>query len=192
MADNTAQGGADTLRTWDRAGVKTGVSALDVAQSGASELLGLGSPLTVPVPSSGLTTATTAYTAGDQLGAELTFTVGRASGRGVVITSAFLIDKSKVTGPVDLWLFDRASTPAGDNAANSWADADMANCIGRIKFDTPQASALNSLALPLYGLPIVADGNASADIKGVLVTRSAHTFFGAATDLVVVLGVEPG
>lgn len=193
MADNTvlnAGSGGDTVRDVDRAGVKTPVVLNDISQSGAAELLGFGFPKTVVVASGGLTTSVTAYTAGDVLGTEFTFTVARASGRGCVITSAMLVDKAKITGACDLYLFDRASTPAADNAANSWADADAINGLGRIGFETPVASALNSTAVAVTGLPLVVLGNSSTDIKGTLVTRTAHTFFGAVGDLVVVLGVE--
>lgn len=192
MADNTVMGSTDTLRTKDRTTYKTGVSLLDISDGVAAELLGLAPPDVVVVSSTGLTTATTAYTAGDVLGNEMTFTVGRAAGRGVVITSALLIDAANIVGAVDAYVFDRASTPAADNAANSWSDANRAFQRGKIQFETPATpSALNRDAIASNGLPLVVKGNASTDIKIVLVTRTAHTFFGAVSDLTVVLGIEP-
>jgi hypothetical protein len=190
VADNTTMGSVtDVLRTIDIAGVKTGVSKLDVAMVPTTELLGLAAPDVLIVPSAGLTTATTAYTAGDQLGAEMTFAVGRSTVRGAVITDALLFDRAKVVGAVDLYLFQTASTPAGDNAPNAWADTVIP--IGIISFGTPVASANNSVARPTDGVPLVVKGSASVNVFGVLVTRAAHTFFGAVTDLVVVLGFEP-
>ena len=191
MADNTVMGSTDTLRTKDRTTYKTPATLIDVSDGVAAELLGLVPPDVPTLSSSGLTTVTTAYTAGDVLGAEFVFAAARASGRGVVITSAVLIDKAKVVQAVDAFVFDRASTPAADNAANSWADADAANCKGIIQFPAPTASALNGIAVANNNLPLVVKGNSSVNIYVVLVTRASHTFFGAATDLVLALGTEP-
>lgn len=187
MADNTTMGNTtDVLRTVDLSGVKTGVSKLDVASG--SELLGLAAPDVLVQASAGLTTATTAYIAGDVLGTEFTFALARAAGRGVVITSAVLYDKAQRVGAVDLYLFQTASSPAADNAPNSWADSVIP--IGIIQFGAPIASALNNAGLPTAGLPLIVKSS-TVNIFGVLVTRTGHTFFGAVTDLVVVLGFEP-
>jgi hypothetical protein len=196
MGDNTqlaANTGGDLIRDIDRSGSgpKTQVMAIDVMGTGATEAIGLFPPLAPFFTSSGLTTSVTAYSIGDVLGAEWTFPICRASGRGVILTSATLIDKAKVIGATDLYLFDRASSPAADNAANSWADANMANLLGIVSFPAPTASALNGAAVANAGIPEVLIGNASVNVFGVLVTRSAHTFFGAATDLVLCLGTEP-
>jgi hypothetical protein len=197
MADNTTLAvntGGDVIRDLDRTGTgpKTQVIALDVMGTGATEDIGLVAPKSLPIASAGLTTATTAYSIGDVLGTEFTFTnLCRSATRGAILTSAVLIDKAKIIGAVDLYLFDRASTPAADNAANSWADADMANCLGVVNFPAPTVSALNGVAVANAGIPLVVDGNASPDVKGVLVTRAAHTFFGAVGDLVLCLGIEP-
>jgi hypothetical protein len=196
VGDNTtlaANTGGDIIRDLDRGGlgVKTQVVALDVLGTGAAESIGLFPPLAPFFTSAGLTTATTAYTAGDVLGSEWTFPICRASGRGVILTSATLIDKAKILGASDLYLFDRASSPAADNAANSWADANMANLLGIVNFPAPTVSALNGAAVANAGIPEVLIGNASVNVFGVLVTRAAHTFFGAVTDLVLCLGTEP-
>lgn len=190
MTDNKLQQANANFRTLDRSGVDTQIVLNDIAPSGAAELLGFGFPKDVPVDIAGLTTATTAYTAGDVLGTEFTFTVCRASGRGAVITSATLIDKDKLVGACDLYLFDRGSTPSADNAANSWADGDAFNGLTIVSFETPVASALNSTARAMLGLPVVVMGNSSTDIKGTLVTKTAHTYFTAATNIRIRLGVE--
>lgn len=191
MADNTlinAGSGGDTIRDIDRTSVKTQVVALDVAQTGDAELLGLGESRVVDATSAGLTTATTAYVTGDQLGTELSFTSIVRTGKGAVINSAVLVDKAKVTGSVDLFLFDASVTPAADNAANSWSDADMLKCIGIVHFTDSVTSALNSVNAAT-NLPIVVKPGTGTTIYGHLVTRSGHTFFGAVGDLVVRLGV---
>lgn len=190
MADNTTMGSTtDVLRTVDISGVKTGVSKLDVAVVPTLELLGLAAPDTLIVASSGLATSGAAYVAGNQLGNEFTFPLGRNTVRGAVITDAALIDKANIIGAVDLFLFQQASAPAGDRAANAWADTNAATYLGKIAFPTPDASANNRFSF--VSSPVVVKGNASVNVFGVLITRTGHTFFGAVSDLVVVLGFEP-
>ena len=191
MTDNitrNATSGGDTVRTVDRSGVETPVALLDVAHSGDAELLGLGESRIVTATAAGLTTAATAYTAGDQLGTELTFASIVRTGKGCTIQSATLIDKAKVIGAVDLFLFNAATTPASDNAANAWSDADMANCIGVLHFTDILQSANNYVVLGTNA-PIVLKPGSGTSIFGDLVTKTGHTFFGAATDLIVNLGV---
>lgn len=191
MADNTtraATSGGDVIRDVDRSGVKTPVSLLDVSQSGDGELLGLGESRIVSATSAGLTTASTAYVTGDQLGTELTFASIVRSGKGSVIQSATLIDKAKIVGAVDLFLFSAATTPAADNAANAWSDGDMANLLGVLHF-TDVVSSANNIAVLATNAPIVLKPGSGTSIFGNLVTRSGHTFFGATTDLIVALGV---
>lgn len=135
------------------------------------------------IASAGLTTSVTAYTAGDVLGTELTLTnMALANGRQGLIVSAELVDYAKVTGAVDVYLFNAASSPAADNAANSWADANMLTCVGVLNFGTPTASALNSIA-QLTNVGLAYTTVASTSLFAVLVTRTANAIFGAATDL---------
>lgn len=147
-----------------------------------------GSTAVIQTSSAGLTTATTAYSAGDQLGTELSFAsaVRLAGGTGRV-ESALLMDKAKVVAGVDLYLFDRSVVPAADNAAFAFSDADMMFCQGVIEFRAAKSGANNAVLLGL-GLPIVVKPNVTT-LFGHLVTQSGHTFFGAAGDLVVTLGI---
>lgn len=142
----------------------------------------------VTVTSSGLTTASTAYTDGDIIGAEMTFTIP-SSKTDAWIVGAVLMDKADVIGAVDLFLHDRSVTFGSDNAAPSISDSD--NLFGYPTLSFPTAAgvgdlggcrrtSLDSLAIPIHA-------NASSSVFGRLVTRSAHTFFGVATDLQVVL-----
>lgn len=188
MADNTTQGGADTIRTKDRSGVKTDVALIDVSDGADAEQLGLGKNTPIIGTSAGLTTATTAYTAGDQLGTEITFTSIVRTNRGGIIQQASLVDKAKVIGAVDLYLFSAATTPAADNAANAWSDADMLNLIGVIHFNDVIVSA-NNYAVLATNLPFVIKPS-TGNVFGNLVTRTGHTFFGAVGDLQVRLGVS--
>lgn len=128
--------------------------------------------------SSGLTTATTAYTDGDTLGAIISMNL-TANG---IIVAATLSDKSNIIGAVDCFLFDRSVTLASDNAADAISDADSLFKLGLIPFPSPTAQANNRTAhVDSLAIPVVA--NASNTIFAALVTRSGHTFFGAATDL---------
>ncbi len=132
--------------------------------------------------SSGLTTASTAYTDGDQLGAIISMNVGATN---IIILSAVLVDKADVIGAVDCFIWDRSVTLAADNAAGpAVSDADALFCLGIINFPYPIDQGASRIAsIDSLGIGCVA--NASTTIYLSLVTRSGHTFFGAAGDLQV-------
>lgn len=141
----------------------------------------------VSVASAGLTIATTAYTDGDQLGTIFTFAPSGAPAN-LMIMSATLIDAANVIGAADLFLFDRSVTLPADNVAGpAVSDADALFSQGVIEFPYPKLagnnriSHIDSLALPIK--PNVA----ATGFFGALVTRSAHTFFGAVGNLQVIL-----
>ena len=136
----------------------------------------------VSATSTGLTTATTAYTDGDVVGAEMSFDMGTNT-YGLIL-GAQLIDAADIIGAYDLFLFDRSVTFGTDNAAPSVSDADMLFNIGVINFPYPLDTGGNRLAhVDSIALPVKA--NASGLIYGRLVTRSGHTFFAAAGNLQV-------
>jgi hypothetical protein len=140
----------------------------------------------ITATASGLTTATTAYTAGDMLGSELTLTsmASATAGRGV-ITGITIEDHSKLIGSVTLYIGTAATTPAADNAANSWSDANMRLITaGGVIWTsgTPISSALNS-ALYAGNLWLPFSTTSSANLFLNVVTNTGHTFFGAATDI---------
>jgi hypothetical protein len=177
---------ADTSNAGDFAGLQT---------DSLGRLYVMPAPLVthVAVDSAGLTTSITSYSSGDVLGTEWTFAVGsRSSGATSLLVGAQLITKATaVPGATELWLFDQASNPAGDNAPNSWVDADMLHFLGRVLFDSPTFSANNGIA------PGRIDGNGVLGLKpvatsvfGTLITRSAHTFFGSTGDLRIRLHVQ--
>lgn len=141
----------------------------------------------VDLTSSGLTTATTAYTSGDMLGVQMTLTIPGTRGVKVAageIMGATIIDDSAVIGAVDLFFFDQSTTPAADNAANAWSDADMRNLVGVLSPATVITSANNK---------VVTCANAETEIPfyapaGKLyvcaVTRTGNAVFaGGATSL---------
>lgn len=139
----------------------------------------------VTFASAGLTTGATAYVAGDVLGTEITLAnVARSNGGFATIVGGLLLDKANVIGMVDLFLFSAASTPAADNAANAWSDGDAANLLDVIHFGDLIASANNRLVRAVTAPHTVKCGAGTTSIYGVLVTRAAHSFFGAVGDLV--------
>jgi hypothetical protein len=131
--------------------------------------------------SSGLTTATTAYTDGDQLGAIISFNLGAA---GVLNVSGILVDKANIVGGVTAVIFDRSVTLAADNAAYAISDADALFEIGRIELPGVPTGG-NNRSPGVDSIAQILVPNASNTVYVALITRSGHTFFGAATDLVL-------
>lgn len=209
MADNTTRAvtsGGDVVRSIDRSGVKSQVTAIDLggttgerfpytrAVDGGSTYALAVDPREqlseITLTSAGLTTATTAYTAGDTLGTEITLSsIARANGGYATITNAVLVDKAAVVGAVDLYLFNAASSPSSNNAAANWADADMLNCLGVVHFgDIMQVS--NNTLIQAVNLPLtIKCGSGTTSIFAVLVTRTGNAVFGAVGDLVAKLQI---
>lgn len=103
-------------------------------------------PFTFTTTGSGQSTSP-AYTIGDMVGTELTLSsAAQSSGSGGFITGITVEDDGATTEQLRLMFFNAASSPAADNAANSWADANMRTL--EIAYDMPAltASALNSYA----------------------------------------------
>lgn len=140
--------------------------------------------LDVIATSSGLTTATTPYTSGDMLGAALTFSISPAT--YAYVNGAEIVDLADITGAVDLYLFDRSVTFGTDNAAPSISDADQLFSRGKLSFPAPDDLGGSRMAT-LDSLLKQVRANGSNTIYGYLVTRSDHSFFGAATNIQVVL-----
>lgn len=136
----------------------------------------------VTATSTGLTTATTAYTDGDILGAEMQWDMGTNT-YGLIL-GAQLVDAADIVGAVDLFLFDRSVTFGSDNGAPSISDADALFTLGVIQFPYPIDLGGNRLA-SIDSLAVPVKANASGIIFGRLVTRSAHTFFAAVGNLQV-------
>lgn len=145
--------------------------------------------LRISVTSAGLTTATTAYTAGDTLGT--LFTIPKAAriyGGVGAVTNVTLIDAADIIGPVDVILFTGSVTLAADNAAFAISDADALKIVGVVPlsgaFDIGNNRVCQSTNLYL---PYVCDGTA---LYAGLMTRSGHTFFGAVGNLQLIVTVE--
>lgn len=143
----------------------------------------------VQVASTALTIGST-YTSGDAMGAEMVFAgCARAAGGSGRIRGLTIVDKAKVLGACEVWLFDRSVTPAADNAAVAFSDADALFLQGIVSLAAPIQSANNYIGVSALTVPMPYRCNATS-LYAYLVTRSGNTGFGAVGDLVVSLHVE--
>lgn len=146
--------------------------------------------LRISVQSSGLTTAATAYTAGDQVGAQFTFAnASRASDGYGYIVGCTLISAADIIGAYDVVVTRASITLASDNAAYSISDSDALQVVGIIQLTGAFDIGANRVA-QAQNLRIPYDCSGGTSLYAGLITRSGHTFFGAATDLQLILHVE--
>src|SRR5204863_2879415 len=114
--------------------------------------------------------------AGDQLGGEMTFANAvRFSGGSTYIDKMVLTNRSTQLGAVMAMIFQAASTPASDNAPNSWSDANMELCVAQLML-SPTLTSANNQTLQWEGYHKVKCSATSLFVN--LVTLSGHTFFG--------------
>lgn len=140
----------------------------------------------------GLTIATTAYTAGDAVGGlmELSGAARTISGygmiRGVILTSA-----ADIIGAYDV-VYSRNIIPslAADNAAfNISTDSHANNIIGIVQLAGSYDLGANRIA-QASNIAIPYDTESGSSLYAVLITRVGHTFFGAQGDLKLTTYVE--
>lgn len=132
--------------------------------------------------SAGLTTATTLYAAGDQLGTilELTSVAAASAGGGSIASLRLVCDVSGVIGPVRAWFFSGSVTLAADNAAFSISDTDMAKFQGAVVIPAPASATNNAAATATnINLDYVCD---ATSLFVALETLSTHTVHFAAVD----------
>jgi hypothetical protein len=144
----------------------------------------------IAVNSGGLTTATTAYTAGDQVGTEFTLAnAARVSGGSGMIRSVVLTSAADIIGAYDV-VFTRSSiTLAANNAAYAISDTDALAVVGIVQL----AGALdigNNRVAAAYNLAVPYDCSGGTSLFASLITRVGHTFFAAVTDLQLQVFVE--
>lgn len=146
------------------------------------------------------TTTAVAYTALDQVGDLLTFSnVADAAQGAATIESLALVDNEKKDADLVLFLFSRAPTLAGDNAAFSVSDADMAYCLGTIAIaaaDYKDVAAVNSVATKANIQLVVQNEETKTgtklrqDVFGALLLASGTPNWSAAANLNIKLGVR--
>jgi hypothetical protein len=167
------------VRNHQGASVDGDYSALSTGTLGDLNTLSRRDLLKIAVGVTGVTTASTAYTAGDQVGVQITFAnAARATSGGGTIVGATLIDQSDIMGPVDLVIFDATATLAADNAAFAISDADSVDVVAVIQLSGAIDLGANRIVQSTsIAIPYVCNGGTS--LFGALITRSAHTFFTA-------------
>lgn len=148
----------------------------------------------IVVNSANLTTSTTAYTAGDVLGmanlVPATFaSAARVSAGSGVIRGIYILDKADITGILTIFIYRASITLPADNAA--WGATN------------PTDTEAESLILRQQ-ISMTDEGNhhvgfwsgytpfdcAASDLFVGMRTDTAHTFFGAASDIRVKLWIE--
>lgn len=128
---------------------------------------------------SAVTTATTGYTAGDQVGPLITLAnAGRISGGSGVITGVTLIDQGDVIGAYDVVFFDSSVTLAGDNLAFAISDTDALKVVGIVQLAGAFDITNNRIA-QAYNLAVPYVCSGSTSLYCALITRGTHTFFPA-------------
>jgi hypothetical protein len=177
------------VRNYGGAGADGDYSALSVSSSGEQYVIGRKDQQRIAVTSAGLTTATTSYTAGDQVGTQFTFAnAARVTGGSGVITGVSLVSAQDAIGPMDLIVSRSSMTLAADNAAYAISDADALNVLWLIPLQGAWDIGNNRLCQAMnLALPYDCSGTS---LFGGLITRAGHTFFGAVTDLQLTLWVE--
>lgn len=145
---------------------------------------------TISVASGGLTTATTAYSAGDQVGSQFTLAnAARAADGTGRIKAVTLVDAADIIGPYDVLITDASITPASDNAAFSISDSDALHIVALIPLTGAYDLGANRLCQAVnLDIPYLCSGGTS--LYANLITRAGHTFFGATTNLQLNVWVE--
>jgi hypothetical protein len=154
-------------------------SAISVSSTGEMQTLARRDLQRIAVGVTGVTTATTAYVAGDQVGTQITLAnAARLSGGSGTIVGATLIDQSDITGAYDLVIFDSSVTLAADNAAFAISDADSLKIVALVQL-AGAFDLTNNRVAQAYNLaiPYVCSGGTS--LFAALITRAGHTFFTA-------------
>jgi len=144
----------------------------------------------VAVTSAGLTIASTAYTAGDQVGTQFTFAnAARVSGGSGTIVGVQMISAADIIGAYDIIFTDSSVTLAADNAAYAISDGDALKVVALVQLAGAFDIGNNRLAQAFnLAIPFVCSGSSS--LFAGLITRSAHTFFAAVGDIQVNVYVE--
>ncbi len=135
-----------------------------------------------PQNSAGLTTASTAYSAGDTLGNGWTIAnAAKASGGTGRVIGFDIRDYADVTDVITLWFFQGSVTFGTDNSAPSISDADSLKYVGQQVVSTSDLGGVRVGSVNSISIPYILDGT---DLYVYATTNGAgHTFFGAATDL---------
>jgi hypothetical protein len=180
------------VRNYGGAGADSDYSAFSTTATGEQRVMAHRELVRVSVQSAGLTTAATAYTAGDQVGNQFTITsAARASGGSGVITGVQVISAADTIVSMDCVFFDSSVTLAADNAAFAISDADALKIVGLVQLAGAYDIGNNRICQAFnLAIPYVCSGGTS--LYAGLITRGtiAATPFAAATDIQLIVSVE--
>jgi hypothetical protein len=177
------------VRGYTGAGTSGAYSALSVSTDGHLMVEPHSNLVRIVATSTGLTTSVTNYTAGDQVGAQMTLAgAARAAGGFGYITGIVLISAADIIGAYDVLITRESVTPAADNAAFLISDADALKIVQLIPLSGAYDIGDNRVA-QAQNLRIPYDCVATS-LFANLITRSGHAFFGAVGDLQLVVYVE--
>lgn len=136
-----------------------------------------------------LTTDTSAYAPGDQIGVEKELTGACNAGDPATLKSVTVIDKAKQKSDLDILIFDADPTNAvADNAAADISDAEMVDkAIGIVSIVAANYKDLanSSIASVLSGMMVKPDTN----LYALVICRGTPTYIGP-SDLVLKLAFE--
>lgn len=180
MADNSTQGGADTIRDIDRAGVKTQVVQLDAGGSASEKMVSAAAPLPVFPEHTGAAFVqfSAVAAASGATGAETAITLTRSgspgaatssgtsfvptSGKRLKLTSITFATRGHATATIQTTTFSLRVNTAGAATTGS-------NVVLQARCATPAtASAWDRLSIPLEyaGIELVGDGTMAFIITG--------------------------
>jgi len=147
-------------------------------------------PIQKQATSTSLTIVTTAYTAGDQAGAQNTVSaIGAASGQ-VLVNDISLADASARIAAHELRFFSASVTGAGDNNAVSFSDADNAKRQGPVIYASSIITDSLNSSVDYAFKPFVATCDASGNLYFYCILRAVpvSNFFSAVGDLIWTIG----
>lgn len=178
------------VREYAGAGTDGDYSAIAVAATGEARVMAHRDLKRIAVDSGGLTTITTSYTAGDQVGNQFTLAnAARVSGGTGTIVGVTLTDANDIIGAYDVVITRASVTLAADNAAYSISDADAKNVVGVIQLSGAWDLTNNRIA-QAFNIAIPYDCSGGTSLYAGLITRYGHGVFAAVTDLQLVVWVE--
>lgn len=152
-------------------------SAISVDSTGNMNTVGRRDLQRIAVGITGVTTATTAYTAGDQVGVLATVSsAARVSGGGGMIVGVTLIDQSDIIGAYDVVFFDSTVTLAADNATFAISDADSLKIVAIAQL-AGAFDITNNRVAQAYNIAIPYLCSGGSSLYAALISRSGHTFF---------------
>ena len=154
----------------------------------------------VEVPQVTPTITAGAYTAGDVVGGQQTFTNAlRDVGRGAVLHNVTVVDKGNVKAALDLVFFHSSATIPANNAIFTWNSADYTKVLGWCAVSSGDWNATtnprgyrtiggDAIATVPANFEVFGNGTQNLFMAIILPTGSAPTYT-STTDLIISLGL---